>query len=200
MSITRDGDVVVAREVAAAAVQSTRSVFGRPDVKAALLVSPALLVLGLFEVGTGGFGALLVHPLRTAVYIIQGYVLGKHVRRRADFGEADLIGLGVRSAALGWLISFVWSGLCLVFMGAMTGGLFFATLPLAFAAHVVSILFNVVLTPAAARMTYRHGGKRLLLTLFVFAIVAAITAVVIAGTLIALLVWLGASILSSWWR
>lgn len=182
-------------DVGTEAVRGSGRLLNRPDVRAALFVSPALLVLGLAEVGSGGVGSILVHPVRTLVYVGQGYLVARFVKQ-ASGSPSDLLRLSMRSAALGWLISFIWSGLCLLVLGAMTAGLFLAILPIAFAAHIVSIVFNMILTPLAARIAYRHGGSRLVLLLVLVAGIAIVVAVVTAIAVMGLLVWIGASLLS----
>lgn len=172
------------------------TVFQRPDVKAALVIGPVLLAIGLFDVMTGFIGTLVSSFVRAIIYATQGYLVAKFVARSDAFDESRLVRLAMVSAVMAWLISAIWALLCLGALGAMSGGLAFALIPIFLGSHLVSIIVNVVVTPVAAKLAYRHGGAQMAARLGCVALAGmGVTALLGAGV-IGFLVWLGIELFS----
>jgi hypothetical protein len=134
-----------------------------PDVRAALLVSPAIIIFELLSSLLPVLGYLITFPLAIATYLIQGFLVGRWAK--TEPGQAPLkpllyLRLGAISGI--WTSVFVSNAVTLITLVVVTPaslGAYLLALPAVLAASLLDILINVGVSALGAWLYAQLGGK-----------------------------------------
>ncbi len=167
----------------------------KPDVRAALLVSPAIIIFELLTSLLPVLGYVITFPLALATYLIQGLLVGWLVKKEAGstpLKPSRYLRLGAVSGV--WTSVFVSNAVTLIVLFITTTaslGALLLALPVTLGASLLDICLNVAISALGAWLYAQLGGKwavalSCLLGMIGFALscgLLAFAAVLVAGLL-----------------
>ncbi len=135
----------------------------RPDVRAALLVSPVIILCELVTSLVPVLGYALTLPLALATYLVQGFLAGRFTREDPAFAPARAGECARRGALSGLWTSLLVSNLItlIVLLAAapLTLGTFLLGLPALIAGSLLDVGLNACLSALGAWLYAVLGGK-----------------------------------------
>lgn len=134
-----------------------------PDLRAALLVSPAIVLYELLSSLVPVLGFTITLPLALATYLVQGLLVGRLAKMEASsvlMTRLSYARLGTLSGV--WTSVFVSNAVTLIVLLIATPvslGAFLLGLPAILAASLLDICLNVVISTLGAWLYAQLGGK-----------------------------------------
>jgi len=169
----------------------------KPDLRAALLVSPAIILYELLSSLAPVVGFTITLPLALATYLVQGLLVGRLVKREATpvmLTPLSYARLGALSGI--WTSVFVSNAVTLIVLIIATPvslGAFLLGLPAILAASLLDICLNVALSALGAWSYAQLGGK----WAAAFSCFLGLIGLVLSCSLVALAAILAANLLSA---
>ncbi|MCL4562433.1 MAG: hypothetical protein M1281_17700 [Chloroflexi bacterium] len=137
----------------------------RPDVRAALVVSPVVVILEILSDVIPGIGYVLTVPIAVVTYYVQGVLAGRYLREDPRYANA-----GAGEYARRGALSAVWTGIVLsnavtlidfVILTPLSFGAILIGLPLVLASSLTDMVLNLVFTTLGAWLYGRLGSHRM---------------------------------------
>jgi hypothetical protein len=158
-----------------------------PDFRAALIVTLAILIIGLLSDLIPGLGFLVSIPFSILTYYIQGVLTGRFAKKDPRYAQRKFFLLGIRSGFwTGVVFSTVFTLIALAIQFTFTLGTAITFIPIILSQSLVDILLNLSFSGLGAFLYHKMGGKRMIL---------ASVGVVGCGTIIVIALVLGLVIL-----
>ncbi len=167
----------------------------RPDVRAALVVSPVVILLEILSDVIPGIGYALTVPIAIVTYYVQGVLTGRYLRQDPRYVAAR----PGEYARLG-LLSAVWTGVVLsnivtlidfVVLTPLSLGAILIGLPLVLASSVIDMALNLALTTLGAWLYGRLGNNRIAGVSCVLMGMMVFFACILGAAATAAIVWAG---------
>lgn len=135
----------------------------KPDVRAAILVSPAVILFEMLSSLVPVAGFTITFPLALATYLVQGLLVGRFVKTGATTAPSSPI-VYIRLGALSgvWTSAVVSTAVTLIILVVATPfslGAFLLGLPAILAASLLDICLNIGLSALGAWLYAQLGGK-----------------------------------------
>ncbi len=132
----------------------------KPDVRAALLVSPAIVLIELLSSLAPVVGYAVTFPLALVVYLVQGFLVGRLAKNGGISEPVSAMRLGALSGLwTGLLLSNAVSLIVLLVAAPLSLGAFLLGLPAILAASLLDICLNVLISALGAWLYALLGGK-----------------------------------------
>jgi hypothetical protein len=131
----------------------------QPDLRAAILISPAIVLIELFSSLAPVVGYTVTFPIALAAYLVQGFLVGRLAKNQGLVRPLSVMGLGG--------VSGVWTGVLLsnavtliVFLVAtpVSLGAFLLGFPAVLAGSLLDIALNIIISALGAWLYARIGG------------------------------------------
>jgi hypothetical protein len=131
----------------------------KPEVRAAILVSPAIILFEILSSLAPVAGFAITFPLALATYLVQGFLVGR-LAAPGPLRKTGYMRLGALSGVwTGAVLSTAVTLVVLIIATPVSLGTFLLGLPAILAASLLDIGFNISLSALGAWLYAQLGGK-----------------------------------------
>ena len=167
-----------------------------PALRASIAMVIVFLCLQTFSHAIPVFGVFFTTPFQVASLFFQGVLVGKFASADPRYTKNDYIKLGVISSF--WTIAFEFVIMLIVVTAlfSMTVGAYVAAIPWVLVSQFGIFFIAVCMVTAGAWSYSRFGGRKLVYVSLGIIAVGIITILIILTVILALLVYIGYSLLT----